>query len=738
MTTTTSNKELSLILEALTKDKYFHIAEYLQGGMSKTYLCEWGIDLSNNSNSERVISDYSNLIKNVNSKSGRKIRLAKINKDVKDIDSDSARESLEKGYNIKNEVEIGMLIPESEENNILTAIDYGVVNDNGKKYVIMVTPFFKDSIPLKDFIKKRAMNKKEFTLFSKDIFKAVNHYIANGVLHRDLNFENLLVRDKNGFLEARVADFGIACKIKDIGKNNGQRKNDFHPTAGGHWFMDPLLMVSLNDKNTEYSLQSEIYELGLNFLYALTGKIPFEYNPESGTSISRIKNNESLLTCGKIDVKKHDKSVNYALKDLPKWTKNYKPILKKMLTINEKKRYSSISDVIRDFEKAKQLNWVDKLKANAKAIGGAAASLLFAATIGIYSLNYKMQVNDDYKEKVDRFLNEVIELPIIKNIINPAYEVSSEFIWSPLEIKNNLVDIGVEVFKLHGGGIYGFGESKYGYQEPPQIINVNKGDRLEIIVNAFEKAHPRTDDRYLQWLYAKAYIEGLEPQETRVQPNGLEKETPSSDLYPGVEPARFSIPIPNYLEDGMYILTAEIFTKNDRIQQEEKDASSPVKYANIKFKDPAKVLSRIRIPIAVGNVEDKVDVSGLSIAFYNGNLRMSIPYNYEYNEEIKNKIQLELSIPEQDTTWALNPSWDRTGFYSAIFLPEPTDEENKTFQIIGKLNDKIVYRTWVPIKGEHIYKYGSNKKEIVAKWYKLAVADTSFASKIIEFNKGLK
>ena len=69
---------------------------------------------------------------------------------------------------------------------------------------------FIDGIPLFDKIinqKDQVFGEKQATEYMKQLFEAINHCHANGVIHRDIKPENILI-DENG--HAKLSDFGLA------------------------------------------------------------------------------------------------------------------------------------------------------------------------------------------------------------------------------------------------------------------------------------------------------------------------------------------------------------------------------------------------------------------------------------------------------------------------------------------------------------------------------------------------
>src|SRR5262249_21513700 len=95
--------------------------------------------------------------------------------------------------------------------NIARILAAGAVSDEGpfagRPYFVME---FVEGLPITEFASSRALSSREILKLVADVAGAVQYAHQNGIIHRDLNPENILVTEEMGSSVPKIIDFGIA------------------------------------------------------------------------------------------------------------------------------------------------------------------------------------------------------------------------------------------------------------------------------------------------------------------------------------------------------------------------------------------------------------------------------------------------------------------------------------------------------------------------------------------------
>ncbi len=148
--------------------------------------------------------------------------------------------------------------------NIIQVLEFGA-NTKGEPYLVM--DWF-DGCSLKEHLAKLGpMPLSEAIPLLVKVARAIGAAHRQGILHRDIKPGNIMVaRTRDGDLEAKLVDFGIA---KDIGDKPSS-------TQSGAAIGTPLYMSPEQAGGKKISVQSDLYSFGCVMFEIFTGHPPFE------------------------------------------------------------------------------------------------------------------------------------------------------------------------------------------------------------------------------------------------------------------------------------------------------------------------------------------------------------------------------------------------------------------------------------------------------------------------------
>ncbi|QDF65046.1 serine/threonine-protein kinase [Mycoplasma nasistruthionis] len=122
-----------------------------------------------------------------------------------------------------------------------------------------------------------AMNAKRARNFLKKTAEAIGELHANGVIHRDIKSQNIILTNTN---EVKVIDLGISL-TKD-----SQRLTKVNAVICSPFYAAPEYSI----KNAEITKAVDIYALGVLMFEMLTGQYPFEGARDQDTISMHYKN----------------------------------------------------------------------------------------------------------------------------------------------------------------------------------------------------------------------------------------------------------------------------------------------------------------------------------------------------------------------------------------------------------------------------------------------------------------
>ena len=140
--------------------------------------------------------------------------------------------------------------------NIVEIFDVG--EEGGKHYIVME---YVRGKTLKQLIAQRgALDKEEAVALMKQLCSGVSEAHKNGIIHRDIKPQNILVKDDG---TVKIADFGIATA------QNAIQLTQADSVLGSVHYLAPECA-----RGESASEQSDIYSLGIVFYELLTGDLP--------------------------------------------------------------------------------------------------------------------------------------------------------------------------------------------------------------------------------------------------------------------------------------------------------------------------------------------------------------------------------------------------------------------------------------------------------------------------------
>ena len=162
--------------------------------------------------------------------------------------------------------------------NIVKVYDVSVNDD--LQYIVME---YVDGMTLREYLNERGgkLSSRETVHFISQILKALEHAHANGVVHRDIKPQNIMLLD-NGQL--RMMDFGIAR----ISRADNQLL--VGKAMGSVHYISPE-----QAKGDETDCTSDIYSVGVMMYEMLSGHLPFDADDVVEVAIKQISDHPKSL-----------------------------------------------------------------------------------------------------------------------------------------------------------------------------------------------------------------------------------------------------------------------------------------------------------------------------------------------------------------------------------------------------------------------------------------------------------
>jgi len=242
--------------------------------------------------------------------------------------------------------------------NILRIHDLGDVN--GVKFISMA---YADGLDLQALIKRKGrLDVEQATNIAKQLCRALEAAHHEGVIHRDLKPQNVLM-DQQGV--AYILDFGLAGSA------------ELGAALAGELMGTPRYMSPEQAESLPLDHRSDLYALGLIIYEMVTGDLPFQSDTVMQAMYQRVT-----------QAPKNPKLVNPELPDY------FCKIILKCLEREPDKRYQHASEILKDLEAgagAPPRNVTLHLPVPRNlAIIGAVLALLLGVVLGIPQIRHKV------------------------------------------------------------------------------------------------------------------------------------------------------------------------------------------------------------------------------------------------------------------------------------------------------------------------------------------------------------
>lgn len=164
--------------------------------------------------------------------------------------------------------------------NIATIYDFGLV---GKTPYLSME--YVDGLSLKTILtREKIISLEIFMAIFLQVCAALAHAHRNGVVHRDIKPDNIVIQKNDRGIIAKILDFGIAKRV------DGLVEQEAFTTATGDIVGSPLYMSPEQAKSVEVTPKSDIYSLGCVMWQCLSGTSPFR----GETALDTIMNHQHM------------------------------------------------------------------------------------------------------------------------------------------------------------------------------------------------------------------------------------------------------------------------------------------------------------------------------------------------------------------------------------------------------------------------------------------------------------
>ena len=204
--------------------------------------------------------------------------------------------------------------------NIVNMLDVGI--DGDMRYIVME---YVDGQTLKEMIRQRgAIHPDTAIRMAIRILAAVDHAHRNGIVHRDIKPQNIMV-DNQG--RVKVADFGIA-RLKAAQTTATEEGSNGSVLGSVHYFSPEQARGEVADE------KSDLYSVGVVMYEMLTGQVPFDGETSVSVALKHVSEEPKSM-------RDHQEGISKALDE----------VVMRALCKDASKRYQTAAEMAADLRK---------------------------------------------------------------------------------------------------------------------------------------------------------------------------------------------------------------------------------------------------------------------------------------------------------------------------------------------------------------------------------------------------
>lgn len=143
------------------------------------------------------------------------------------------------------------------------------MHNNHDNKLVLIMEYIKGG-SLKDHLQtKGPLTEAEAKTVFNQLIRVISYCHHQGIVHRDIKPDNILLVDKHSYEKIKIIDFGISYAWS---------KDDTSQHKEGTLFYCPPEMLKKNEKDRDYtsSPKSDIWSLGITLFRLVFNKMPFE------------------------------------------------------------------------------------------------------------------------------------------------------------------------------------------------------------------------------------------------------------------------------------------------------------------------------------------------------------------------------------------------------------------------------------------------------------------------------